>query len=414
MSHTDRYQPLDTLHLWYLGQPSQPALVGSLHLVMSGRGVSLRYDPNWLRHGFALSEDLPRVDVEHLPRVKDRAAGAVDDARPDRWGERVIRLIDRPVRFSILEMLYFAGDGRFGALGVSTSQAVYEPCNRSPLPELAEVEAIHVLVCKVMAGEHIDPVQKRLIAPGATMGGVRPKALIQMDGAEWVLKFSDEDIATSPEAEHAAMTLAAQAGIRVAETRLIPFKGGQAIAVRRFDRVSGRRIHAISANVALSATGSELTYPDLAQLLRRRGSTKAGEHRSQMRELFRRMVFNILIDNTDDHEKNHVLLMDDAQQLHLSPAFDVLPTGQGLGYQAMGVGTGGAESSIENALSMAKAFWLTRQEALAESATVAKVVAGWRAHFEQTGVNADLIELLARHVDRPYLQEQREQLGQNR
>ncbi|MGE0098251.1 MAG: hypothetical protein AB7S86_07860 [Hydrogenophaga sp.] len=145
------YQPSDTLYLWYLGRPEQPVLVGELNLVMSGRGVSLRYGTHWLRQGFALSED--------LPAEKDSAAGAVDDARPDRWGERVIRLLERPPRMSLLELLYFTGDDRFGALGVSTDPDRYFPHTQ---PSLDEVEQVHALVRKVQVGA---PMQEHARAP---------------------------------------------------------------------------------------------------------------------------------------------------------------------------------------------------------------------------------------------------------
>ncbi len=84
---------LDDLHLWYLGDPNSPRYVGALRLISTGKGVSLRYKKEWLRKGFALSEDLPLIDTEHLPPVRlasdgARAVGAVDDARPDRWGEK--------------------------------------------------------------------------------------------------------------------------------------------------------------------------------------------------------------------------------------------------------------------------------------------------------------------------------------
>ena len=391
----------DTLHLWYLGQPARPVLVGELRLVMSARGVSLRYAAQWLSNGFALSEDLPLLDMEHLPRAKDLAAGAVDDARPDRWGERVIRLLERPARLSLLEMLFFAGDGRFGALGVSASADAYEPRNAGPLPTLADLDAVHTLVRRVLAGEALDETQRRLIAPGATMGGARPKALIEMDGAQWVLKFAEEDGSYAPLIEHAAMTLAAQAGITVAQTRAIALRHGAALAVKRFDRVGTQRLHALSAHVALPAAGADLSYPSLAQLLRRRGITQDGLHRQQMRELFRRLVFNILIDNTDDHEKNHALLMTDARHYSLAPAFDVLPTGQALGYQAMGVGQDGALASVDNALSMAQAYGLTQSQAKAEAARVAQVVDGWRSHFAATGVPEVALAELARQIDRP-------------
>jgi len=402
------YQPRDELFLWWLGQPEAPVPVGTLQLVRSLRGVSLRYGEGWLRHGFALSEDLPLVDGELLPQERDSAVGAVDDARPDRWGERLIRFLDRPPRLSLLEYLYFAGDDRFGALGVSTSAQAYEPRRLGPLPTLADTEAIHELVRKVLDNEPVPEPQKRLVSPGVTMGGARPKALIEMDGEQWVVKFAEggEPI-DAPLVEHAAMTLAVQAGIRSAPTRAVRLHDGHAVAVRRFDRQGGRRVHALSACVALKAAGERMGYPELAQLLRRRGVVEGGVNVAQMRELFRRMVFNILIDNTDDHEKNHVLLVNEAQQWELSPAFDVLPSGQALGYQQMRVGMDEADSTLDNAMSMSQLFALKKDEAAAEVRKVCAVVDGWRAHFRSVGVRPRDLDLLAEQIDRPFLHDQR-------
>lgn len=97
-----RYSVTDQLFLWLLTDPDQPVLIGELNTVRSSRGVSLRYAPSWLARGFALSEDLPLIAEEFLPRERDTAAGAVDDARPDRWGERVIRFLDKPPPLSLL------------------------------------------------------------------------------------------------------------------------------------------------------------------------------------------------------------------------------------------------------------------------------------------------------------------------
>ena len=90
------YVPADRLYLWMLTQPHR--LVGEINLVRAMQGVSLRYADSWLRDGFALSEDLPLTDQEFLPTEKNTAAGAVDDARPERWGELVIRVLDKPPR----------------------------------------------------------------------------------------------------------------------------------------------------------------------------------------------------------------------------------------------------------------------------------------------------------------------------
>ncbi len=404
------YQPSDRLYLWLLTQPRQPVPIGELNLIRSAQGVSLRYADSWLQRGFPLSEDLPLIDEEFLPLEKGAAVGAVDDARPDRWGERVIRFIDKPTRLSLLEYLYFAGDDRFGALGVSTSPDEYLPRRLGPLPTLQDADELHELIRKVQNNEPVPPAQQRLISPGVTMGGARPKALIDIAGEQWVIKFSDGDPADTPLIEHAAMTLAQKAGIRVAETLPVRLTHGHAVAIKRFDRLGGLRLHSLSACVALRAAGERFGYPELAQLLRRRGVTQDDEYLAQMREVFRRMVFNILIDNTDDHEKNHALLMTDAQQYQLSPGYDILPSGQALGFQQMRVGEQEADSTISNALSMSSMYGLGKNEAIKEAQAVAQVIDGWQQHFVACGVTRGDIDLYAEQIDRPFLSDQRGEL----
>lgn len=409
-----RYEPSNQLHLWLLTRPQQPVPIGELNLVRVGQGVSLRYVEAWLQRGFPLSEDLPLIDEEFLPTEKGAAAGAVDDARPDRWGERVIRFIDKPARLSLLEYLYFAGDDRFGALGVSTSASEYLPRRLGPLPTLKDADELHELIRKVQNNEPVPPEQRRLISPGATMGGARPKALIEIAGHQWVIKFSDGDPADTPLIEHATMTLAQKAGIRSAQTMPVRLTHGHAVAISRFDRQDGLRRHSLSAGVALRAAGERFGYPELAQLLRRRGVTEGDAYIAQMRELFRRMVFNILIDNTDDHEKNHALLMTDAQQYELSPAFDILPSGQALGFQQMRVGEQEADSTIANALSLSQMYGLTKGEAVKAAQAVAQVIDGWRQHFSACGVTRGDIDLYSEQIDRPFLRDQRRELTRGR
>ncbi|HEY3516397.1 MAG TPA: HipA domain-containing protein [Gammaproteobacteria bacterium] len=406
MSAAD-YRPADQLHLWLLTVPADPVLIGELNLVRANRGVSLRYADAWLDRGFALSEDLPLVDEEFLPQDKETAAGAVDDARPDRWGERLIRFLDKPPRLSLLEYLYFAGDDRFGALGASTSATEYLPRRFGPLPVLGDAVRIQDLIRRLQDGEPVPDRERRLLAPGVTMGGARPKALLDIDAEQWVVKFSDGDAIDAPLVEHAAMTLASQAGIRVAETMPVRLTGGHAVAIKRFDRTRVGRVHCLTAHVALRAAQERFGYPELAQLLRRRGVTGGDRYVADMQELFRRMVFNILIDNTDDHEKNHAVLVTDAQQYALAPAYDVLPSGQALGFQQMRVGELEADSTLANALSMAQLFDLGEKQAIAQVRRVARVVAGWREHFASCGVTRRDLELLAEQIDRPFLADQR-------
>jgi serine/threonine-protein kinase HipA len=405
-----RYEPSDRLHLWLLTRPQQPVPIGVLNLVRSNQGVSLRYVDSWLQRGFPLSEDLPLIDEEFLPTEKGVAAGAVDDARPDRWGERVIRYIDKPARLSLREYLYFAGDDRFGALGVSTSLDEYLPRRLGPLPTLQDADELQELIRKVQHNEPVPPAQQRLLAPGVTMGGARPKALIEIAGEQWVIKFADGDPADTPLIEHAAMTLAQKAGIRTAQTMPVRLTHGHAVAIKRFDRLGSLRLHSLSACVALRAAGERFGYPELAQLLRRRGVTDGDAYVAQMREVFRRMVFNILIDNTDDHEKNHALLMTDAQQYELSPAFDVLPSGQALGFQQMRVGEQEGDSTIANALSLSPMYALAKNEAVKEAQAVAQVIDGWQQHFMACGVTRGDIDLYAEQIDRAFLRDQRREI----
>lgn len=391
------YAPRDTLFLWWLGAPARPRLVGELRLVSGGRAVALQYGADWLASGFPLSEDLPLTPELFVPAGKDTAAGAVDDARPDRWGERVIRKFEPSPRLSILEYLLFAGDDRYGALGVSEIGDAYVPWRSAPVPDLASLQEMAEVVRKVLANEAVPELQRRLVRPGVSLGGARPKSLIAIDGEPWLVKFSEGEALDTELVEHAAMTLAGRCGVDVAATRALAVGDRHAVAIRRFDRAGEQRLHAVSAYVALRAVGEELGYPQLAQLLRR--LAPAAQIARQQEQLFRRMVFNILIDNTDDHEKNHALLRQPDGTWLLAPAFDVLPAAQGLGYQALVVGDAGAESTLGNALSQVRAFGLKPAAARAIVEEVARCVEGWKAHFAAAGVRPADIDMLAQYLD---------------
>ena len=405
----------DELYLWYLAEPAAPRCVGRLRLVDAGKGVSLQYGAHWLVGGFPLSEDLPLIDIEHLPRWKGMAAGAVDDARPDRWGERVIQHLDKPARLSLMEYLFYAGDDRFGARGVSTSAEAYRPRSQSPWPRLVQAQKLSEVVRKVSDREPVNSIERRMLTAGGSFGGAKPKALIDIAGEQWVIKFFNNEAIDVPLIEHAAMTLARLAGIEVAETRVLALVGEHALAVRRYDRDGARRIHCISAGTALRAQTiagqePELGYPGLAQLLRRAGVADDDQNLRDMQELFRRMVFNILIDNTDDHEKNHALMVlapTRQGRYRLAPAYDVLPTNSGQGCQEFIVGTGQRDSTLANAMSRCELFGCTPTQAAAEVSRVIQVVDGWRQHFAACGVTQADLDSLAERIDGDPLLSQR-------
>lgn len=410
----------DILYLWFLGNPKIPRYVGTLRLVEAGKGVSLQYGADWLQNGFALSEDLPLVDIEHRPRGRlvagaAVAVGAVDDARPDRWGERVIQYIDRPKRLSLMEYLYFAGDDRFGALGVSTSATEYLPRQGGPLPRLEQVQKLSEVVAKVAAAEPISEAERRVLTAGGSFGGAKPKALIEVMGEQWVVKFFNGEPVDSPLIEHATMALAAKAGIEVAQTQVLRLVGQNAVAVRRFDRAGEQRIHSISASTALRAAAPagqepEMGYPALAQLLRRAGVAEGNANTEDAAELFRRMVFNILVDNTDDHEKNHSLLVVSPWsngRFRLAPAYDVLPSNSGQGLQEFICGDMGRDSTLENAMSQCQSFGLTPPQAAAQVEQIIRIIDTWQQHFTSCGVTPGDMAQLAQRVDGEELLRQR-------
>jgi serine/threonine-protein kinase HipA len=321
----------------------------------------------------------------------------------------VIQYIDKPKRLSLMEYLYYAGDDRFGALGVSTSSTAYQPSRNGPLPRLQDAQTLSEVVAKVNAKEPINALERQMLAAGGSFGGAKPKALIEIDGEQWVIKFFNGEPIDVPLIEHASMTLAKQAGITTAETQVVHLLGENALVVKRFDRgfEASQRIHCLSAGTALLAEAVEgqspdFGYPQLAQLLRRVGVTQNGANQQDMQELFRRMVFNILIDNTDDHEKNHALLVTEPLRqgrLRLAPAFDVLPTNSGQGHQEFIVGLEGQDSTLANAMSQCALFGLTKPAATAEVRRVIAVVDGWQAHFKACGVSNSDLASLAERID---------------
>jgi len=306
---------------------------------------------------------------------------------------------------------------------VSTSPREYRPRAGSPLPRLEQAQQLSEVVAKIEASEPIDALELKIIAGGGSpLGGAKPKALIDIDGVQWVIKFFNYDPVDTPLVEHASMTLAQRAGITVAETQVIHLAGTNAVAVRRFDREQDRRIHSISAGTAIraaTASGAEpqMGYPELARILRRVGITQDDLNKRDARELFRRMVFNILIDNTDDHEKNHSLLVVNPfanGRLRLAPAYDVLPTGSGQGYQEFICGAEGLESSLDNAMSQCDAFGMLPSEAATEVAAVIAVVNSWREHFALAGVTERDIGSLSERIDGKALLAQRSDFDEAR
>lgn len=407
----------ERLFAWYLANPAQPRLIGEIGRLSNG-DASLRYARHWLEDGFALSEDMPLREMTYAPSHRrgrePAAAGALDDARPDRWGEKVIRYLYKRGA-TLRDHLYLAGDDRFGALGVCGSEDAYEPFNHRPLPRLSDVPTLAAAAAVVQSGEgELDEQRRALLMAGGSLGGAKPKAVIGIGDREWVVKFFDGEAWDQPLVEHACMTLAARAGIRVAQTQVISLPAENAVAVRRFDRTPAARVHSISAATLLRAatpSGEEpqFGYPHLARRLRALGHVPSLD--AQLQDLFRRMVFNVLIANTDDHEKNHAVtceLIRGEPVFNLSEAFDVVTTGSGAIAHEFMVADDVVDPDLEAALSVHQDFGLEEGEARAIVSEVVREVDGWQAHFRALGVTAGDLQALGEFIDRPDLLAQRD------
>jgi serine/threonine-protein kinase HipA len=330
----------------------------------------------------------------------------IRDAAPDGWGRYLMHKAAGPENLEELDYLVASGDHRVGALAFgpnptggpkriapwSEDEALGERFDLAALAEAAE---------RVQSVDRLDRDLRRILEAGSSLGGARPKAAADHHGVPWIAKFSAKDD-TYPvcRTELAVMRLARECGLGVPDTDFATIRGRDIYLIRRFDRlIEGnrlRRVHFASALTMLEAheiAAHRYSYRDLAEVLRRMGS----DPRNDLRELFRRMAFNILVGNDDDHLRNHAFLFD-GSGWRLSPLYDVVPRPHaGLnGRLILAVGERGHEATLANALTGAAAFGLKREEAAALLEELrARVAARWKAALSEAGIGAIDIERLA-------------------
>lgn len=239
------------------------------------------------------------------------------------------------------------------------------------------------------------------LSPGS--GGARPKCMVVLDGATWIAKFAsvEDRFISVPLLEHATMLLARECGIEAAETRIEQINGQDVCLVRRFDRVhqhgqitrrgflSARTVFYDDLCFAAVATGS---YQRLARWMPRFGAGRVDKE-----QLFRRMVFNVIVRNDDDHDQNHGLVQQGDGQFVLAPAYDIVPNLQPrlVNYHALLIGDSAA-GTVENLLSVAKDFGLSRDQAHEIfQAIEAQVLAQWQEVFYEAGFGDEDIRKIA-------------------
>jgi len=372
-----------------------PLVCGELRRIGGGRKLAFRYDAAWLAQpdAFALAPDLPLKAGEIEPAAHLDVHPVFEDAGPDDWGRRVIDRAYQPSRRLLLDYLALAGQCPVGALGFTWPD---QPLQTDTLAGLESIEELLAAVHSVENREPLSQRHARLLKPGTSVGGMRPKALIAIDGQPWMAKFpsrlDEQDVCGI---EGASLTLARECGIDVAASRLVTCAKRQVLLVKRFDRDGEARRQFFSARTMFESEGLNYSYAHLAQLVRKHSAQPVAD----AHELFRRLLFNIVIENGDDHERNHGFLRN-GHVYRLAPAYDIAPQLQNTGYQAMAISGDEMASALPHALATAHEFGLGT-DAAREIAVgvVGTVAARWRAVFLAAGVPTQDIELAARFVE---------------
>jgi serine/threonine-protein kinase HipA len=339
--------------LGYLERPDAMAL-NPLHLPLQREPFRLK--PRLLRDGGA------------LPLT-------IKDALPDAWGVRVLTQQLGGRLPSGREQLLLTNQDRVGAMVFSENREM-PPSLELPHDDL---EQLAEAVRRLQYDMEIPKPLQRLLLRGGSLGGARPKASFTHDNALWLAKFpAAGDPLDVQTLEAVAFALAARCGIEVPPCLTLPIgRGETAFLSCRFDRYGdnahGRR-HFLSASALLdipyeSSAGS---YVDFARVLRRLSQRP----KADLEQLYRRLLFNLLIDNSDDHLKNHGMLALNGDRYVLSPAFDLVPQLTNLGYQMLSIDGSTQESSLELAIQSAAHFDLSADRAKAILKEMAEVVYG--------------------------------------
>jgi len=334
------------------------------------------YGRSYLRNPDAVEIDpveLKLSDTTYETTRLNGVFGALRDAGPDFWGRRIIEKHSGKTQLSELDYLLHSPDDRAGALAFGLGQV--PPAPKREFNQTIELEKLQRLADALVKDElpaTSDAAQvEDLLLLGTSMGGARPKAVIEDQHVLWVAKFSrPDDRWNHPRVEHAMLRLAKECGIEVAESRIESVAGRDVLLIRRFDRQKAARGYTrarmISALTVLRADESSQTrirwsYVVLAEELRRIVS----KPKDDARELFRRMCFNALISNLDDHPRNHAFIAFD-KDWRLSPAYDLTPSpvvSQDRRDLAMECGDQGRFANEGNLLSQHARFLLEPDEA---------------------------------------------------
>lgn len=363
----------------YITLPEETAAVtaGRFVLETDRHGVTVGrfvYGRSYLARPNAVEVD--PVELKLSPRTYDTVLlkgifGALRDAAPDHWGRRIIEKHAGVAELGELDYLLQSSEDRAGALGFGIGPTPPAPIRRfNQTLDLAKLQRLADTVIAGNAPEDADAIQaEELLLLGTSMGGARPKAVIEDAEGLWLAKFNRQDDRWNmARVEHAMLTLGRSCGLRTAQSRLTNIGGRDVLLVKRFDRTRtaggyarARMASALTLLRADEGQRERWSYVGLVEELRR----IAAAPKHDAAELFRRMCFSALISNTDDHPRNHAVIAP-KRDWHLSPAYDLTPfplVSIERRDLAMACGNLGRWANAPNLLSQASRFLLDPSEA---------------------------------------------------
>lgn len=403
---------MDKESLVYVDLDGVPHLVGRLwaRVRKNKESASFEYDRKWLGHParFSLEPALTLGPGPFHTPADTPMFGAIGDSAPDRWGRALMRRVERrraeregvaPGTLQEIDYLLMVDDeARQGALRFAEHEGGpflrQEAVKR--IPPLVELAKLLSAAEHVMEEKETDEDLRLLFAPGSSLGGARPKASVrEKDGHLAIAKFprKDDEINTVVW-EAVALALAKKAGIAVPEGRVATVANKPVLLLRRFDREGTRRIPFLSAMSMLGARDNETrSYMEIVDALRQHGATP----KADMEALWRRLVFNILISNTDDHLRNHGFLYQGPTGWRLSPAYDLnpLPTNIKPRILSTAINEEDTTASLAVAMEVAGYFQLDAKKSRDIAAQVGKGVSKWRAEAVRHGLKQAAIDRMA-------------------
>ncbi|HEY3968436.1 MAG TPA: HipA domain-containing protein [Planctomycetaceae bacterium] len=398
----------DRTILVYVDTESGPILAGRLwsRFRRERESATFEYDRVWLEHRerFALEPALMLGTGPQHTASNQTLFGALGDSAPDRWGQALMRRSERrraerggtqPRTLGEIDYLLTVDDeARQGALRFAEKEGgpFLAVPGESRIPPLLELPRLLAAAEHVTAETETDEDLRLLLAPGSSLGGARPKAAVRdRDDHLLVAKFPHHNDEINVELwEGVTLALAAKAGITVPDWRIETLSQKTVLLLRRFDREGRRRIPFLSAMSMLGARDHERhSYLEIVDSLRQYGA----EPDEDSRELWRRIVFNVLVSNTDDHLRNHGFLYVGAQGWRLAPAYDLNPVPLDVKPRVLSTAItfDDATASLDLALEVAAEFGLDQRQAKQVASEVGMAVSQWHTEAARMGLSRNMI-----------------------